>query len=583
MDPRRIFLHSFPHVTLPPLPLSNRGNMAASSNAEHSPEISTPLKIPKTEVPSPESEDLSDSNQYHSNPPTPNRFSPLNVGSGAAGRTAASSSNSFTACRGMSWTPSETNALIAVWGNERLTEARMQQLEVAGTVFSGKAPGPAMYERVSRALSELGYERTPSQCRERMKTLRRCYSRVKEHGIGKRKSSYTIEQLEKVFGQGGWDSQSCAPVLINSSGLYQEMESDGSTLEDFSQEDWCNQVLDSAFQEGDMETEEIQVPKNRALQIQAELSEQTQKRGMMQTVMRILESVELKWEHFQTWTEFSRLHLSNKLAIFGVGYNTRWREDVRYHYAEISSQVPLGKRLREYFNPEKPEGRIIMTKVQKMNWKNVYYKFLDITISEARCLELHMEVDWIPVSQSRAAGGSKCTCHYLLPGDIPKSYGLYAIGYEAVSSSGDTGQTSPQGASEDHSLPQCDSENWAPSQADGEGAGQGDRTGAKVTYCYLGIAEDRTIQQCLFQHFQGSGKHHVHGEPSAMTHFLQENCRGGVTCWDAAEGGDDSSQRFFIYIKFIEVELDFLSAGSLVECLETAVGYPLKYNNRESS
>lgn len=45
----------------------------------------------------------------------------------------------------------------------------MQQLEVAGTVFSGKAPGPAMYERVSRALSELGYERTPSQCRERMK------------------------------------------------------------------------------------------------------------------------------------------------------------------------------------------------------------------------------------------------------------------------------------------------------------------------------------------------------------------------------------------------------------------------------
>ena len=90
----------------------------------------------------------------------------------------------------------------------------------------------------------------------RKQTLRRCYSRVKEHGIGKRKSSYTIEQLEKVFGQGGWDSQSCAPVLINSSGLYQEMESDGSTLEDFSQEDWCNQVLDSAFQEGDMETGE---------------------------------------------------------------------------------------------------------------------------------------------------------------------------------------------------------------------------------------------------------------------------------------------------------------------------------------
>lgn len=295
----------------------------------------------------------------------------------------------------------------------------------------------------------------------------------------------------------------------------------------------------------------------------------------MQTVMRILESVELKWEHFQTWTEFSRLHLSNKLAIFGVGYNTRWREDVRYHYAEISSQVPLGKRLREYFNPEKPEGRVIMTKVQKMNWKNVYYKFLDITISEARCLELHMGVDWIPVSQSRAAGCSKDTFHYLLPGDIPKAYGLYAIGYEAVSSPNNTAQTSPQGDSEDYSLPQCELENGAQSQADGEAAGRGDRTGSKVTYCYLGIAEDRTIQQCLFQHFQGSGKHYALGETSAVTRFLQENCRG--------MGGEDSSQRFAIYIKFIEVELDFLSAGSMVECLETAIGFSLKYNNKEAS
>lgn len=89
-----------------------------------------------------------------------------------------------------------------------------------------------------------------------LQTLRRCYSRVKEHGIGKRKSSYSIEQLEKVFGQGGWDSQSCQPVLINSSGLYQEMESDGSTMEDYSQEDWCNQDLSAAFNEGDIETGE---------------------------------------------------------------------------------------------------------------------------------------------------------------------------------------------------------------------------------------------------------------------------------------------------------------------------------------
>lgn len=294
----------------------------------------------------------------------------------------------------------------------------------------------------------------------------------------------------------------------------------------------------------------------------------------MQTVMRILESVQLKWEHFHTWTEFSRLHLSNKLAIFGVGYNTRWREDVRYHYAEISSQVPLGKRLREYFNPEKPEGRIIMTKVQKMNWKNVYYKFLDITISEARCLELHMEVDWVPISQSRAAGCSKGTSHYLLPGDLPKSYGLYAIGYEVMPSCNDSAQTSSQADHQANTLPQ--SENGA--QSDHEK--KSDRTGANATYCYLGIAEDRTIQQCLFQHFQGSGRHYVHREPSAVTRFLQENCSGGVTS-QSDEGTDSSVQHYAIYIKFVEVELDFLSAGSLVECVETAVGYPLQFNNKE--
>ncbi|KAJ3588758.1 hypothetical protein NHX12_009612 [Muraenolepis orangiensis] len=491
-------------------------NAAAAEQRSLSTTQSTPpLKTPKTEAPSPEeSEDLSDSNHhYHSNASTPNRFSPLlNVSGAAAGggrsgllaaASASSSTNSYTttACRGMSWTPSETNALIAVWGNERLTEARMQQLEVAGTVFSGKAPGPAMYER----------------------TLRRCYSRVKEHGIGKRKSSYSLEQLEKVFGQGGWDAQGggCAPVLINSSGLYQDMESDSSVLEDFSQEDWCNQVLASAFQEGDMEAEETQVPKNRVIHFQAEVSEKTQKRESMRNVVRILESVQLKWEHFQTWTEFSRLHLSNKLAIFGVGYNTRWREDVHYHHAEISSQVPLGKRLREYFNPEKPEGRVVMTKVQKMNWKNVYYKFLDITISEARCLELHMEVDWIHVAQTRPAGSAAGLCQYLLPGDIPKTYGLYAVGHQGA-------DTHAAAAAADSSAPRPGNHRAAEDTEPGGLGGLEERTREPgITYCYLGISEDRTLQQSLLYHFQGAGKQFLHGEASGITRFLQENCRGG--------------------------------------------------------
>lgn len=177
--------------------------MAASCGSELP--ANSPLKIPKMEVLSPASPgDLSDGNPSLSDPSTPRGASPLGPGSaagsgtaasggpGLGGRSAASSSASFSpgggggggggggaaaaaaaACRGMSWTPAETNALIAVWGNERLVEARYQQLEGAGTVFGSKAPGPAMYERVSRALAELGYDRTPSQCRERIKVTGR--------------------------------------------------------------------------------------------------------------------------------------------------------------------------------------------------------------------------------------------------------------------------------------------------------------------------------------------------------------------------------------------------------------------------
>lgn len=177
-------------ASLPPA-RSGSSNMAASCGSSQLPAPEPPLKIPKMEVLSPGSPGaLSDGNPSLSDPSTPSGASPLGpgpaaggAGLGAGGRGGASPSVSFSpggaaaaaaaaACRGMSWTPAETNALIAVWGNERLVEARYQQLEGAGTVFGSKAPGPAMYERVSRALAELGYERTPSQCRERIKVPR---------------------------------------------------------------------------------------------------------------------------------------------------------------------------------------------------------------------------------------------------------------------------------------------------------------------------------------------------------------------------------------------------------------------------
>ncbi|XP_066221207.1 myb/SANT-like DNA-binding domain-containing protein 2 isoform X2 [Saccopteryx leptura] len=507
-------------ASLPSAAVAAARKMAAPCGSERP--ANSPLKIPKMEVLSPASPGgLSDGNPSLSDPSTPRGASPLGPGSaagsgttasgglglGLGGRSAASSWGApAAACRGMSWTPAETNALIAVWGNERLVEARYQQLEGAGTVFGSKAPGPAMYERVSRALAELGYERTPSQCRERIK----------------------------------------------------ELESDGSTMEEYSQEDWGNHSQDLHGYPTDQELDEMPVTK-RTLKIKQESSEEAQKRDIMQNIVQILESVQLKWELFQSWTDFSRLHLSNKLAIFGIGYNTRWKEDIRYHYAEISSQVPLGKRLREYFNSEKPEGRIIMTRVQKMNWKNVYYKFLEITISEARCLELHMEIDWIPIAHSKPTGGN--VVQYLLPGGIPKSPGLYAIGYEECierPSSPHMEQSSLDPGKEGR----VDLETLS-----AQASLQVEIEPTRIIYCYLGIAEVRTLQQCLFLHFQANTKT-FSKDWVGINGFLSQNC--------IVDPGVSPKS---IYIKFVEVERDFLSAGSLVECLEKAIGYPLKFNN----
>uniref|UniRef100_A0A8C5SBQ3 Myb/SANT DNA binding domain containing 2 n=1 Tax=Laticauda laticaudata TaxID=8630 RepID=A0A8C5SBQ3_LATLA len=330
-------------------------------------------------------------------------------------------------------------------------------------------------------------------------------------------------------------------------------------MEEYSQDEWGNHSQDLyCYQPGEQELDEMPAVK-KTLKIKQESSEDSQKRDLMQNIVQILESVQLKWELFQSWADFSRLHLSNKLAIFGIGYNTRWKEDIRYHYAEISSQVPLGKRLREYFNSEKPEGRIIMTRVQKMNWKNVYYKFLEITISEARCLELHMEIDWIPIAHSKPTGGN--IVQYLLPGGIPKSPGLYAIGYE------DCHEKPP---SPDHESISQEPESETLGETEmplSQASLKMEMEPTRIIYCYLGIAEVRTLQQCLFLHFQANTKT-FSKEWVGINGFLSQNC--------IVDPGISPKS---IYIKFVEVERDFLSAGSLVECLEKAIGYPLKFNN----
>ncbi len=276
----------------------------------------------------------------------------------------------------------------------------------------------------------------------------------------------------------------------------------------------------------------------------------------------------VSWSQWRSNGSTSRHGLTSPASTCPISWpssewatNTRWREEIRLHYAEISSQVPLGKRLREYFNPEKAEAGSSWPRCRRWTGKTSYYKFLDITISEARCLELHMEVDWIPIAQTRAAGCSNGS-QYLLPGGIPKTYGLYAVGYEEMSGSNSSSST------EDKSSPSQEEE-----ETDHCESGRRTR-GYQPKSLTVTSALQRTerYSSVLFQHFQTSGKHYSRGEPSAVTMFLQDNCAGQVK--------EGIFSGLHIYIKFIEVELDFLSAGSLVECLETAIGHSLKLTTR---
>ncbi|XP_078282711.1 myb/SANT-like DNA-binding domain-containing protein 2 isoform X2 [Rhinoraja longicauda] len=509
-----------------------------------------------------------------SEPPTPSWTS-------AAVENPAPSPSRPPACRGISWTPAETNALIAVWGDERLQD-----------VLEGNLRNSHIFDRISQALREMGYERSANQCKERIKTLKRCYSRVKERGRGKRTCNYTFQQLEQVFGRVPvvWEPHAYQPVLIDSSGLYQDSKPVTINLEESQEaqptelEDWRNEKPDllikqevlvnqrqelqahprqdlTVYQDADEDVEEMNFVKKKP-EARQDSTENMQKPEILQALMALLDLVQPRWQDFQSYDDLSSTYFANKLGIFAIGYNTRWVEDIRYHYAEISSQVPVGKRLKEYLSPEKPEGKVISAKRQKMNWKKVYFKVFEITKSEARCLELHFAFEWIPIALSRAASDN--IVQYLLPGGIPDTNGLYVIGCEEAE-----GEVfSPRRDCGIRVLPrvslQHDSRGTTagPSLLEND-LNQGSETKSKVRYCYLGVAEEKTIRQCILQHFQPPVKV-LAVETCTINSFLSENCQPGAISRS-------------IYIKFIEVEKEYLSSGCVQECLEKAMGYSLRF------
>lgn len=188
----------------------------------------------------------------------------------------------------------------------------------------------------------------------------------------------------------------------------------------------------------------------------------------------------------------ARLHLSNKLAILESVTTPVGKRTSVTITLKSAPRVPVATR--EYFNSEAEAGS--SWPVQKMNWKNVYYKFLEITISEARCLELHMEIDWIPLAHSETNWGRNVV-QYLLPGGIPKARSLCHWLRGVL-----RGLPPPCG------LTYLDPERragltWKPFQH------KPLQVEIEPLSNYLllpGIAEVRTLQQCLFLHFQANTK-----------------------------------------------------------------------------
>lgn len=74
--------------------------------------------------------------------------------------------------RGFLWSDVETRTLLKIWGEQDIQ-----------TALDGNFRNSFVYRDVARRLLEMGFERTPEQCRVRVKSLKRQYLLAKEGNL----------------------------------------------------------------------------------------------------------------------------------------------------------------------------------------------------------------------------------------------------------------------------------------------------------------------------------------------------------------------------------------------------------------
>ncbi|KAL4833766.1 hypothetical protein H8958_006637 [Nasalis larvatus] len=154
-----------------------------------------------------------------------------------------------------------------------------------------------------------------------------------------------------------------------------------------------------------------------------------------------------------------------------------------------------------------------------------------------------MEIDWLPTVHSKPSGGN--VVQYFLPRIIPKSPGLYAVGYEERIER----LLSPH--MEQRFLDPGKERRVDLETLSAQTSLQVEIESTRIIFWSLGIAEVRTLQQCLFLHFQ------VNTKPFSkywvgINGFFSQSCVG-----------DPRVSPKSIYIKFVEVEIFIPLALSL--------------------
>ena len=110
----------------------------------------------------------------------------------------------LTKMAAVAWTDTETFKLIELWGDQSIQE----QLE-------GCKKNRQVFEKISEQMCEAGYERTLSQCRDKIKKLRGDYRKIKDAiretgNKNKRKKSKYFEKMNEVL----HDKHSVTPPVI---------------------------------------------------------------------------------------------------------------------------------------------------------------------------------------------------------------------------------------------------------------------------------------------------------------------------------------------------------------------------------